>query len=383
MRILYVAIAIITLFACSPEKGGAGTEVINQSQQDDYFEMVSTQIVKSLDAQNDETVVIGFDRKAMPGLATATKNKLSSTGAQVYLHCYGNDSIIRTLGEAMDIYIWLPFRCQPDWELVDDQFELLGEWMENTDGRQLHFHWHDGSRKYDGQLGKHTTALDSIYLRALNIDYGVLNEKMNKAIRLMRSGQVMITTPRGTALSMQFGDRYFTKQNGDASYDALKDVPVRVQREIELPAGALRVAPIEHTVNGKMVIPWTRITPFAWSNESVGIAKNLVLTFEHGKIVGVSADEGGKAFKALIDQYPALKRFRELAIGFNPKLCPPKNSDIAPYYGYGCGFTRLSLGNNLEVGGTVAGEGARWYFFDRATIRVGSTYIIRDGEILL
>jgi len=49
MRILYVAIAIITLFACSPEKGGAGTEVINQSQQDDYFEMVSTQIVKSLD----------------------------------------------------------------------------------------------------------------------------------------------------------------------------------------------------------------------------------------------------------------------------------------------------------------------------------------------
>jgi hypothetical protein len=49
------------------------------------------------------------------------------------------------------------------------------------------------------------------------------------------------------------------------------------------------------------------------------------------------------------------RAFREFALGFNPLLAIPEHEDWIPYYGYGAGVVRLSLGDNSELGGEVGG----------------------------
>ncbi len=49
------------------------------------------------------------------------------------------------------------------------------------------------------------------------------------------------------------------------------------------------------------------------------------------------------------------RAFREIALGFNPLLAVPDRAPWIPYYGYGAGVVRLSLGDNSELGGAVGG----------------------------
>ena len=44
--------------------------------------------------------------------------------------------------------------------------------------------------------------------------------------------------------------------------------------------------------------------------------------------------------------------FRELGIGFHPGLAGQPGNDIVPYFGYGEGVIRMSLGDNEELGET-------------------------------
>ena len=55
---------------------------------------------------------------------------------------------------------------------------------------------------------------------------------------------------RAPTSASSVGDRPFNKQDGDASKARTATARVRVDREVELPAGVLRVAPIESSVNG-------------------------------------------------------------------------------------------------------------------------------------
>ena len=57
--------------------------------------------------------------------------------------------------------------------------------------------------------------------------------------------------------------------------------------------------------------------------------------------------------------------------------CPiavPGINPWIPYYGYGAGVVRLSLGDNSELGGNVGGGYVRWNFFTDTTVTI-------DGEV--
>jgi hypothetical protein len=53
-----------------------------------------------------------------------------------------------------------------------------------------------------------------------------------------------------------------------------------------------------------------------------------------------------------------------------------------PYYGYGAGVVRLSLGDNSELGGNVKGGYVRWNFFVDTTVAVGAQVWIKDGKLV-
>ena len=146
-----------------------------------------------------------------------------------------------------DIYIWLP--AGEDAVTPADQRAILAKWLDAGGGRQIHFHWNDGTRDADGLPVTHTAAYDAAYVKALDIDYAALSRRQDEAIALLRSGDVHVTTPDGTDLRFRVGDRPFNKQDGDASKARMAQARVRVDREVDF-AGVLRVAPIESSVNG-------------------------------------------------------------------------------------------------------------------------------------
>lgn len=321
---------------------------------------MAERIATALKPATGERAILRFDVDVMPELEKATRAALEKRGVSVESFPYGPVDRFEELLAQTDIYVWLP--TQPGRPSDPAQNGALVRWLDAGRGRQIHFHWGDGTRAIDSVNGRHDSTFDRIYLEALDIDYAALDREQEQAIAKLRSGEVRITTPQGTDLRFRLGDRPVTKQNGDASREAMKRARTRIDREIELPAGAIRVAPLEESVNGTMVIPGARIAGVRVSN--------IRLQFTNGKITDVTAGSNEVALSNYLAEGSALRNFREFALGFNPKLHAPQGSPWVAYYGYGAGMVRLSLGDNSELGGTVRGGAVHWFFFPGAEVSV-------------
>jgi hypothetical protein len=191
---------------------------------------------------------------------------------------------------------------------------------------------------------------------------------------------VHITSPAGTDLRFRAADRPVNLQDGDASKARAARGHVLVDKEIELPAGAVRVAPIEESVEGVIAFP-----PSQWDGRPV---EGLKLRLAKGRVIEVTAASGKEAAESEMKAAGEPGRaFREFALGFNPLLVVPDRSPWIPYYGYGAGVVRLSLGDNSELGGNViaGGGGApyvRWNFFTDLTVAVGNAIWVRSGTLI-
>jgi leucyl aminopeptidase (aminopeptidase T) len=264
------------------------------------------------------------------------------------------------------------YLAMQDW-LKDDLTEHRGR-------RTIHFHWTQAGSAYPiaGQPLPQQYEIDANYQRALlETDYRVLAASQKRFAEALRGNTVVhITSPAGTDLRFRAGDRPVNLQDGDASQARAARGVVLIDKEIELPAGAIRVAPIEESVEGVIAFP-----PSQWDGRPV---EGLKLRFSSGRVVEVTASSGKEAAEAEIRRSPeAGTAFREFALGFNPLLAVPDRNPWIPYYGYGSGVVRLSLGDNSELGGKVTGGYVRWNFFTDLTVTVGSTTWVRAGKMTL
>ena len=267
------------------------------------------------------------------------------------------------------------YAAMQDW-LKDDLADHRGR-------RTIHFHWVENGSAYAiaGQPLPIRSAIDALYQRALlQTDYRALAEAERRFAAALRNGDVRITSAAGTDLRFRAGDRPVNLQDGDASQARAAQGRVLIDKEIELPAGAIRVAPIEDTVEGVIAFP-----PSQWDGRPV---EGLKLRLSKGRVVDVVAAPGKDAVEAEMRKAgDAGRAFREFALGFNPLLAVPSRAPWIPYYGYGAGVVRLSLGDNSELGGTVASTGSgpayvRWNFFTDLTVTVGTTTWVRGGSLL-
>jgi hypothetical protein len=245
-------------------------------------------------------------------------------------------------------------------------------------GRTIHFHWlqNGGAFPIPGQPLPPPYTIEATYQHALlEADYDALAAHQRRFERAMRVGEVRVRTKEGTDIRFRIGDRPVNFQDGDASAARAAKGVVLIDREIELPAGALRVAPLEESVNGTIAFPVTQ-----WSGKAV---TGLTLTFESGNVVSVSAKSGREAVDSEMTNAGAAGRaFREFALGFHPLLTVPDDKPWIPYYGYGAGVVRLSLGDNSELGGNVGGGYVRWNFFTDATVTIDGDVWVSDGKFV-
>jgi len=263
------------------------------------------------------------------------------------------------------------YLAMQDW-LNDDLREHRGR-------RTIHFHWIENGSAYPiaGQALPSRAAMDAVYQRALlQTDYAALAAAERRFAAALRDGEVHITSPSGTDLRFRAGDRPTNLQDGDASAARAAQGKVLVDHEIELPAGVVRVAPIEETVEGVIAFP-----PSQWDGRPVD---GLRLRFARGRVAEIIAASGRGAVEAEMQRAgEAGRAFREIGVGFNPLLAVPERDPWIPYYGYGAGVVRLSLGDNAELGGSVRGGYVRWNFFTDLTIAIGGTTWVRGGRLAM
>jgi hypothetical protein len=336
------------------------------------YDILAARIVTALKPAAGERVLLRFDPKALGALEPVVRKQLEAAGATVESLRYGPAPDLAARLERTDIYVWLP--AVSDADTPADQRALLARWLDEGRGRQIHFHWQGGTREEDGLEGLHSAAYDRVYVDALDIDYAKLAADQARVIALLQSGDVHITSPPGTDLHFLVGDRPFNRQDGDGTKARAAQARVRVDREVELPAGVIRVAPIESSVSGVIVIPSARF-------DGVRVT-GIRLELDRGRVIRSSAKAEEAALKRFLDSAPGASQFREFGLGFNPKLVVPRGESSLPYYGYGAGVVRLSLGDSTEIGGAVRGGGTRWLFFPQTTITAGATTIVRDGHLV-
>lgn len=334
---------------------------------------MARRIISALQVERGERVMLRFDPQTMRELEPEVARQLRAGGAEVESHPFGPlDNFARRLAD-VDIYVWLP--AGPTALTPAAQAAALVEWLDaRQDRRELHFHWVDGTRDVDGLPAPHRAPYDRIYLDALDIDYVAMAARMEAAVTRLRAGDVRVTTPAGTDVRFRIGDRPFNRQTGDASKANGRKARIRIDRHTELPAGVLRVAPIESSVNGVLVLPTARFGDVR--------AVNVRLMIRDGVVVESSATSGADAVRAFLASEPGASRFREFALGFNPRLTVPPNEQALPYYGYGAGVIRMSLGDNSELGGSVRGGGVRWLFFPDATVVAGDEALVDGGQLV-
>jgi len=292
-----------------------------------------------------------------------------STEFSVGLRGLSRRELAAALG-AVDVAIMMPGAV-----VTDPVYAAMQDVLWTGTGRTVHFHW-SGTYWPTMETRPEDAAADAVLQRALlETDYGALAAIQDRFTAALLTGDVHVTTPAGTDLRFSVGNRPVNRQDGDASARRAESARTLIDREIELPAGGIRVAPLETSVNGVIVFP-----PSLWDGV---VVDRLRVLFENGKIVSLDAASGLAHAQTVIGRGGASARsFREFVLGFNPLL--PVIADTEPwipYYGYGAGIVRLSLGDNQELGGAVDGGFVRWNLFTDATVRVGDATWVAAGRL--
>ncbi|PYR90250.1 MAG: hypothetical protein DMG19_06045 [Acidobacteria bacterium] len=342
------------------------------------YDKSARRIADALKLAPGERVLLKLDTRLFTPLVPPLQNLIRASGAHVSGVILAEDTQVssdeeldslRRLFANADVFIWLPEHHQENRPALR---RALNEWLDEGRGRAVHFHWHSGSYPIGLRELPPRDFIDRIYLAALDVSPIDIDAQHRRAIALLRSGPVRVTTPEGTDISFEVGNRPFCSQIGDASRARMESARTRIDRDIELPGGVLRVAPIETSANGSVFLQvWRPL---------ITEGRNLTLYFANGHVAvqGVNAD---KIDQELTAAGGDARMFREFALGFNPALQVLPEAPFIAYYGYGAGVVRLSLGDNEEMGGANRGGGVFWNFIHNATVTVDDRVLVKEGKL--
>jgi hypothetical protein len=327
---------------------------------------IAAKLVSALKPTKGERVVMAYDPTYYPELERELRARFQEAGAaDITSYRFDDPSIagireadvvarLRPAFEQADIFLWLPGRNVGG----DRRWERL---LAVGRARCIHFHW---ISTLDGKSAEEIATLSRLYEKVvLATDYVALGRVQERLIGALRGKTLRITAPNGTDLRLTAGP-WFHKNDGDISPVGARRGPALRDREMEFPSGALRFIPDWSSVEGRLVV--------------TASGSPVTITFQKGRATGLPA--------GLAARGGDIDKVGELVIGTNPLLLlpAPLPSGELPYYGYGAGSVRVSLGDNWESGGPLRVPGTinQWLFLAGATVEAGGKVLIRDGRIV-
>ncbi len=183
---------------------------------------------------------------------------------------------------------------------------------------------------------------------------------------LSKSGEIRITTPRGTDLSIKLDRRPVFIDNGIATEEKAEEGKVTY-----IPSGCLELTVDEASAEGRVVYD-------APTRTTRGVIEGLQLTFEHGRVKEFSAQKHAEIFQEYLKGEGDVDWFAFLGFGLNPKLRHGFTQDDKVY-----GGVTLGLGDNRDKGGknrTKSGRGW-WSSIRGATVTLGGEEIVTAGRL--
>lgn len=358
---------------------------------------IAARVVASLHPAPGEGAVLVGDPTYYPELTRAIELELDRAGVRPVINlsfpgpelvkaAYGDparakqleDGWVRALQPVFDgsaLFFWLPAR----WIPPGHTFERL---VDASRVRGIHFHW---ILPVEGRNTDELRVMTNTYQRAvLETDYAALAAEQARLASALRGRTVRVTTDSGTDLRMRVAsDAWFHANDGDLGALRARAGHGARDREMELPAGALRFIPDAASVEGRLVIK--RLLDPRLLVAGGGAVDDLVLEFEGGRATVQSAGTNEPAFRDLFAKIGGdIDKVGEVVLGTSPLLGGTFDWGELPYFGYGAGHLRISLGDNWESGGPLRTPGGDnlWLFLRGATIEADRQPLVSGGRIL-
>ena len=351
---------------------------------------IAHRLVAALKPSAGERAIIAYDPAYYPEITYAVQTELASRGVfPVTVLNFDPPEIVsaepsdlaaikrredafvatlRPLFQQADMFLWMPARALPD----DVRWERL---IAESHVRGIHFHWIE---VLQGKSPEEIAARSRMYERAiLDVDYAALSAHQDCLIAAIRGRSIRITTPDGTDLRFLVPrDAWFHKNDGDMGPARARLARSVRDREMEFPSGALRFIPDAATAEGTLAV--------AQAPTPAGPAEGVRIEFSAGRVRRVSARTNQAAFLAMWKSIGGdVDKLGEIILGTNPLLTHRLPAGELPYYGYGSGFLRVSMGDNWESGGTNRSPSGHplWLFLDHATVEAGGVALLREGRL--
>ena len=355
---------------------------------------IAKRVVQALQPSAGERAILVYDPLYYPDIAGAIQAGLRAAGANpVVLLTFDPPAIVRAeaagtipaagieertvsflrpLFDQAAMFLWLPTR-----EISNDtRWEHL---VAGSHARGIHFHW---ILPLEGHDAGEVATLSRMYERAIvESDYPALSREQDRLIAAVRGRSLRITDARGTDLRLRVPeDAWFHKNDGDMSSTRAAAARCARDREMEFPSGALRFVPDVLSAEGRLTVT----TPVPRTAASRPEADTITLEFERGRAVRRHAARDDAAFTRMWDGLGGdIDKVGEIVIGTNPLLAGTLPSGTLPYYGYGAGHVRVSMGDNWESGGANRSPSGRplWLFLDKPTVETGGRALVKDGRL--
>jgi leucyl aminopeptidase (aminopeptidase T) len=200
--------------------------------------------------------------------------------------------------------------------------------------------------------------------RTVPIDYGALRREMKKIKKILDASHfVEISSSRGTHLNVLMADRQTMVALGS----------IQKPGEIDfIPAGAIGVAPLEGTADGRVVVDGT-ILGFG------RCLKPITFEIEKGRVKKVKGGTNWKGLRELLRRDENASMLCEIGLGVNPKaklVGGPEDERVR-------GSVHVGLGENRYFGGTLASTSHLDGTMLRATLKVDGKELVKDGRLLI
>ncbi|MGH7496944.1 MAG: aminopeptidase [bacterium] len=206
---------------------------------------------------------------------------------------------------------------------------------------------------------------EDMMIRCLSADYRAIAERsIRLSGELQKAKEVHVTSPAGTDIVMQRGDRYPKPDTGLYHHPGDSG---------NLPAGETFFAPVEGTAQGTIV--------FEAAVAGIGkIKRPIHLVVRDGLAVEITGGPEARQLNALVEAVGTFGRnIAELGIGTNDKA---KITGLILEDEKVMGTVHIALGDNKSMGGNVAVSSHLDGLILEPTVRIDGRIIMEAGKLL-
>ena len=215
-------------------------------------------------------------------------------------------------------------------------------------------------------LGMTVADLEAAVLPAIAVPAEELRAEIARVLRTVQGARTLtIRTGAGCELRLARGDRPWLTDDGVID-EADRAGGAAVSN---LPAGSIYSTVIEGATAGRL-----------WLAEA-GVARDVTLHFQEGRVVDIEAHVGGAELGAMFDRHSGeSRRISHVGIGLNPYLHRAIGWVLVDEHRHGTVF--VAFGENRYLRGQNASSLNVDFCVPRATVHADERVIVREGQVV-